>query len=247
VHVICHCLGSVSFMMSLFGGAVTGIKSVISNSVALTPRVPTWSGLKLKFGPFFVENFTSIEYLNPYWRRQPGLGLGKFLSWFVSAFHRECDVPECHMLSFMWGTGFPAVYRHENLHDITHRRGGDLYGGVSLHYYRHVSRMISSNNTAVKYLPGDSRYDSLPDNYLMHAKDIETPVLFITGQQNNIFMNSNVICYDRLEKIVPGRHQLQVFPNYGHQDVFMGKNNHLDVFPRLVAFLDSHRSKGNDS
>jgi cholesterol oxidase len=247
IHVICHCLGSVSFMMSLFGKAVDGITSVISNSVALTPRVKPWSRLKLTLGPFFVENFTSIPYLNPYWRREPGLGLGKLLGWFVSLYHRECDVPECHMLSFMWGTGFPAVYRHENLLDITHRRGGDLYGGVSLHYYRHVRKMVASDNTAVKYEPRDAKYRSLPDNYLTHARDITTPILFITGQQNNIFLDSNIICYQRLEKVAPGRHELEVFANYGHQDVFMGKNNHIDVFPRLLDFLKRHSGKPQSS
>ena len=55
IHVICHCLGSVSFMMSLFGGAVDGIASVIANSVALTPRVPGWSRLKLGFAPFLAS------------------------------------------------------------------------------------------------------------------------------------------------------------------------------------------------
>lgn len=243
IHVICHCLGSVSFMMSLFGKAVEGITSVISNSVALTPRVRWWSRIKLRLGPFFVENFTSIPYLNPYWRREPGLGLGKLLGWFVSLYHRECDVPECHMLSFMWGTGFPAVYRHENLHDVTHRRGGDLYGGVSLHYYRHVLKMVAADNTAIKYESGNPKYKSLPDDYFAHAREIETPVLFITGQTNNIFLDSNVICHERLEKLVPGRHELQVFPNYGHQDVFMGKNNHVDVFPQLVDFLNRHRGR----
>jgi cholesterol oxidase len=34
-----------------------------------------------------------------------------------------------------------------------------------------------------------------------------------------------------------------VFPNYGHQDVFMGKNNHVDIFPRLLEFLDKHSSE----
>ena len=43
VHVIAHCLGSVSFMMSLFGKAVTGVTSLVANSVGLTPRVPFWS------------------------------------------------------------------------------------------------------------------------------------------------------------------------------------------------------------
>ena len=46
----------------------------------------------------------------------------------------------------MWGTGFPALYSHENLHPVTHRRGGDLYGATSLNYYRHVSRMIRAGS-----------------------------------------------------------------------------------------------------
>jgi cholesterol oxidase len=241
IHVICHCLGSVSFMMSLFGKAVDGITSVIANSVALTPRIPVWSRVKLGMGPFLCDYLTGIEYINPYWRRQPGFSVGKLLAWLISAHHRECNVPECHMLSFMWGTGFPALYRHENLHDVTHRRGGDLYGGVSVNYYRHVRKMVSANNTAVKHDPDNPKYKALPDNYFDYAKEIETPVLFMTGEVNKVFTDSNILCYERLQKIVPGRHELHVFPNYGHQDVFMGKNCHVDIFPRLVEFVNKHR------
>jgi len=43
-----------------------------------------------------------------------------------------------------------------------------------------------------------------------------------------------------MEKIVPGRHVLRTFKNYGHQDVFMGKTNHLDIFPALVEFIRKH-------
>src|SRR6266704_401496 len=243
IHVICHCLGSVSFMMSLFGKVTTGISSVISNSVSLTPRIPTWSKFKGVMGPFMFEYVLGLEYVNPYWRREPGFSMGKLLSWGVSAFHRECNVPECHMLSFMWGTGFPALYRHENLDDVTHRRGGDLYGGVAVHYYRHVMKMVFSDSTAVKYAPEDPKYKSLPDNYMDYAKDIDTPVLFMTGEQNHVFTDSNIVCYERLQKIVPCPHELHVFPNYGHQDVFMGKNCHVDIFPRLVQFLEKHRGR----
>ena len=243
IHVICHCLGSVSFMMSLFGKAIDGITSVISNSVALTPRVPRWSQFKLSLGPPLVEYVLGFEYMNPYWRHEPGFSIGKVFAWFVSQFHRECNVPECHMLSFMWGTGFPALYNHENLLDITHERGGDLYGGTSMHYYRHVNRMVSSNNTAVKYDPRNPKYKVLPDNYLQYAKEIETPVLFITGEKNNVFTDSNIVCHERLQKIVPGRHSLRVFPNYGHQDVFMGKNVHVDIFPTLLDFLQQHSGR----
>ncbi len=240
IHVICHCLGSVSFMMSLFGKAVTDIRSVIANSVTLTPRIPTWSKVKLTAGPFLCENLLGIEYMNPYWRHEPGLSAGKMIGWLVSAFHRECESPECHMLSFMWGTGFPALYSHENLLDVPHRRGGDLYGGVYVHYYRHVLKMVKSNNTAVKFESGNPKYHSLPDDYFAHATEIETPVFFMTGQQNHVFTDSNIVCHQRLEQIVPGRHQLHVFPKYGHQDVFMGKNVHVDIFPRLLEFLNQN-------
>jgi len=241
LHVICHCLGSVSFMMSLFGRATTGITSVIANSVSLTPRVPGWSRIKLSLAPFLIEYVLQVPYLNPLWSEDPGLTVGKVTSRFVSMFHRECDVPACHMLSLMWGTGWPALYEHENLADVTHRRGGDLYGPTSMHYYRHVRKMLSANNTAVKYDPANTRYEALPDNYFEHAREIETPVLFMTGENNRVFTDSNIVCHERLEKLVPGRHELHVFPGYGHQDVFMGKTNDRDIFPRLVQFLDKHR------
>ncbi|WP_305908668.1 alpha/beta fold hydrolase [Methylomarinum sp. Ch1-1] len=241
IHVICHCLGSVSFTMALFGKTVTGIRSVIANSVALTPRIPKWSKVKLSLGPFLSDYVFSLEYLNPYWRREPGWSIGKAIGWGVSLFHRECDVPECHMLSFMWGTGFPALYSHENLLDVTHRRGGDLYGGVSVNYYRHVNKMVNNDNTAVKYNTEDPRYRPLPDNYFQYAEEIETPVLFVTGEKNKVFTDSNIVCHRRLEEIVPGRHQLHVFPGYGHQDVFMGKNVDKDIFPRFLQFLEQNR------
>ncbi|MGH8900079.1 MAG: alpha/beta fold hydrolase [Egibacteraceae bacterium] len=240
IHVICHCLGSVSFMMSLFGKAVDGVTSVISNSVALTPRVPKWSHVKLRFAPFLIEYLLGFPYFNPRWREDPGFTRGEMVSRLVSAFHRECDVPACHMLSIMWGTGWPALYNHDNLEDVTHWRGGDLYGAVSMHYYRHVRKMVEAGN-AVKYDPEDPTYGRLPDDYFTYATEIETPVLFVTGDKNHVFANSNIVCYERLEQLVPGRHELQVFDGYGHQDPFMGKNCHQDIFPRFVQFLEKHR------
>lgn len=240
IHVVCHCLGSVSFMMSLFGRAVSGIASVVSNSVSLTPRVPAWSRLKLWAAPFLCETVMGFQFANPNWRREPGVSMGKALGWVASAFHKECGVPECGMLSFMWGTGFPALFSHENLDDVTHRRVGDLHGGVSFHYYRHVRRMVEAG-AAVKYDPADPRFHALPDTYLQNAADIATPVLFVTGENNRVFTDSNIETHKRLDAVAPGRHELHVFPNYGHQDVFMGKNAHQDVFPRMAEFLDRHK------
>ncbi len=240
IHVICHCLGSVSFLMSLFGKAVDGITSVIANSVGLTPRVPAWSRVKLQGSPFLVETVLGLPYLNPQWSEDPGLSRGKLFAKAVSAFHRECDVPACHMLSLMWGSGWPALYSHENLAEVTHRRGGDLYGATSMNYYRHVRKMVKAGH-AVQMDPGDPRFGRLPADYLQHASEIETPVLFVTGADNKVFADSNIVCHRVLDRIVPGRHELAVLEGYGHQDPFMGADVARDVFPTFVDFLDRHR------
>ena len=243
IHVIAHCVGALSFSMSLFSGAVTDIASLVVNSVSLTPNVPTWSKFKLAVGPFACDYLAGIEYFNPGWRREPGWSVGKLLAYGVDLFHHECSSPECHMLSFMWGTGQPALFEHENLAEATHARLGDLFGGVGVHYYRHIHKMVSANNTAVKYDTDNPRYAALPYNYLDKAASITTPMLLIQGQENRVFADSNVIAHQRLEQLAPGRHQIHVFPAYGHQDIFMGKNVHQDIFPRLLAFLNSQRGQ----
>ncbi|GAB2804728.1 hypothetical protein GCM10027176_07020 [Actinoallomurus bryophytorum] len=236
VHVIAHCLGSVSFSMSLFGGAVDGITSLVSNSVSLTPRVPAWSRFKLAVGPAMSEYVLGLSFLDPRFGDAPPFTRGWMLSRAVSLFHRECDVRACHMESFMWGSGRPAMYPHDNLDPVTHERIADLLGPCGLNYFRHVRKMVSAGQV-VKYDPSDSRHADLPDDYLAGAADIPTPVLFLTGDQNHVFPQANVVCYETLNKIAPGRHELEILPGYGHFDPFTGKNVHLDVFPKIVDFL----------
>lgn len=243
IHVIAHCLGALAFSMSLFGRASTGVSSLVVNSVSLTPMVPRWSLVKGLVAPFLAERVLNLAYLDPRWGETPGWSRGKLLAKAVSAFHRECNEPACHMLSLMYGTGWPALFRHGNLAEVTHRRSGDLYGPTSLHYHRHVRRMVLSGNTAVKYDRDEPRHRRLPDNYLRNAADVRTPILFLTGQDNRVFRESNIECFRRLEKIVPGRHELRVIPGYGHQDIFMGKRSAEDVFPHIVRFLDRHAGR----
>jgi alpha-beta hydrolase superfamily lysophospholipase len=237
LHVIAHCLGSVSFLLSLFGGAVGGITSVVANSVGLTPRVPAWSRVKLRTAPGLVEYVLGFPNLNPRWSQDPGFTPGELLSRAVSFFHRECDVPECHMLSMMWGSGRPALYEHENLADVTHRRGGDLYGATSMHYYRHVRKMVEADGHPLKYEPGRADLAALPDDYWTNARAVATPILFTTGENNRVFTDSNIVNHRRLRDLGCTQHELKVYPGYGHQDVFMGYHVARDCFPAMVDFM----------
>ncbi|KOV67511.1 alpha/beta hydrolase [Streptomyces sp. MMG1121] len=236
VHVIAHCLGSVAFAMSLSAGTVDGIASFVANSVALTPRLTAGPRWKLEYGPELLEHVLGLSVLDPRARTGRRFTPGRALSRLVSLVHQECDNPACHMISFMWGCGWPALYSHENLHPVTHERIADLLGPSGLSYLRHVRKMVRAGH-AVKDDPRDPRHASLPDDYLTDAPGIGTPILFLAGDRNHVFGDSNVICHRELSAHAPDRHALAVLPGYGHLDPIIGKDADRDVFPRILDFL----------
>lgn len=240
IHVICHCVGSIGFMTSLASNQVSGIQSVISNSVSLTPKVRWQSFLKLVFGPFFLEYIFRYHYVGPKIPYFPGFGSGKWIYWMERLLRRECREPACHMVSFMWGWGFPAAYKHENLHPVTHRRLMDLFGGTSYHYYRHIRKMLFAKEA----IPYDKKLDkqNLPDSYLQNVRNVKLPpLLLISGSENHIFPGANKITAQKIRELLPDANvEFVEIPGYGHQDVFMGKKVHVDVFPKLLQFLKQH-------
>ncbi|OLT20428.1 alpha/beta hydrolase [Actinomadura sp. CNU-125] len=235
VHVVTHCVGSITFSMALFAGTVTGVTSLVCNSVSLTVRTPPWSKLKLKYGPPLMEYVLGPPYIDPRYGRSPVLTRGWMLAKAVAPFHRECDEPACHMLSFMWGGGRP-IFTHDKMSPVTHARLTDLFGACNVHYYRHIHKMVEAGR-AVRYAPRDPRHAGLPVDYLAGAAEVTTPILFLTGDRNNVFTDSNIVCHRTLESIAPGVHELEILPGYGHQDPFMGKESHAEVYPRVLDFL----------
>ncbi|MEV0275862.1 hypothetical protein AB0I22_05675 [Streptomyces sp. NPDC050610] len=239
IHVIAHCLGAVAFAMSLAAGAVTGIASAVVNSSALVLRLPVWSRCKLRVVPGLTEYVLGLPYLNPAWPQDAPFTRGRMIARGVSLFHRECDVPACHMVSAMWGAGRPALFGHERMSPVTHERIADLFGATGVHYYRHIRAIVRAGRV-VKYRPGDPAYRDLPDDYLEAASGLTTPLLLTSGDRNHVMSDSNVACQRELALRAPGVSRLRLFPGYGHQDVFMGKDSARDVFPQLVEFLREH-------
>ena len=150
----------------------------------------------------------------------------------MSFFHRECDVPACHMLSLMWGTGWPALYSHENLADVTHRRGGDLYGATSMHYYRCVYKMVRAGSRPVKYEPGKPELAALPDDYFAYAREIKTPVLLTTGEENQVFTDSNIVCHERLQRARLRPARAQGLPRLRAPGRVHGRGRRARLLPR---------------
>ncbi|GAA4241706.1 hypothetical protein GCM10022254_71620 [Actinomadura meridiana] len=241
LHVFSHCLGAVSFSMAVFAGTISGITTLTCNSVSLTPRVPKWSRFKLGLGTWMLEYVVGLPFLDPRFGHAPRFTRAWMTSRGVSMFHRECDVRACHMQSFQWGAGRPAMYEHDNLLPETHARVADICGASAMNYYRHVRKMVKAGHS-VKFAPNDRRYAALPENYLTNAADVETSLLLLAPGNNRVFTDSNVHLHKILEKAAPGRHELAVLPGYGHLDPIIGKDSHIDVYPLVVDFLKRHSS-----
>ncbi len=241
IHVIAHCIGSIAMSAALSAQKVTGIKSFISNSVSFTPQVPAIAKLKIKIAPFFLDNIFRYPYLSPQIPYMPGHSFAKWLSIFQSLIRRECKEPACHMTSFMWGWGFPAAYEHKNLHPLTHKRIKDLFGATTTYYYRHISKMIKNKESIPFQRKND--FKDLPKSYLQNLKDVTLPpTLFISGNKNKIFPESNKLTFEQISKISPQQEiSFKEIDGYGHQDIFIGEKASEDVFPTFIEFLNRNR------
>ncbi|MER5225866.1 alpha/beta fold hydrolase [Streptomyces flaveus] len=238
VHVVAHCLGSMTFLMSLYAGAVRDVTSVVTSAVGLLMRVPAWSRWKLAYGPALVEGALGLSQLDPRSGDASWFSRGGLFARLVSLAHPECDNPACHMVSFMWGTGWPALYSHDKLDPVTHDRVADLLGPVGLAYHRHIGRIVRAGR-AVKYDAAEPRHARLPDDYLAAAAKGGPPVLFLTGEHNRVFGDSVVQEHEAMsrETADPDRYELFVAPGYGYVDTIIGRDAHRDVFPHLLDFL----------
>ncbi len=242
LHAIGHCIGSLTMASALAAGKAKGITSFIGNSVSLTPSVSPWSRIKLKLGPDILENVLKINHLGPGSARAQGITREKLLAKAISWVHPESTSPECNMVSFLWGSGYPAAYNLENLHPETYAHLGSLFGGTSFKLYRHIERMASTQSAR----PNDSQVRKdldLPEDYLAAAKSKGLPpTLLLSGSLNKIFPGSNLITYKHLAWSRPDlKVQYLEIPDYGHQDVFMGRAARVDVFPRIIDFLNAHQ------
>ncbi|WP_295901191.1 alpha/beta fold hydrolase [uncultured Bdellovibrio sp.] len=230
IHVIAHCVGSLAFMASYAAGYVKNIASIVANSVSLTPQVPWQAFAKMMVGPEILEQAFGYPYVSPKIPYSPGRVFGKWLYWMERSIRSECKEPACHMVSFMWGWGFPAAFNHRNIHPVTHRRLMDLFGGTSFHYYKHIRKMLLAKAS----VSWDGKMNYLEE---MKKRDLP-PTLLVSGSENHIFPESNKMTYEILKNTKnAARIQYKEFANYGHQDVFMGQYSHTEVFPQLVEFL----------
>jgi hypothetical protein len=232
IKAVIHCQGSTSFMMSAVAGLVPEVTTIVSNAVSLHPIVPRVSKLKSKYMLPFLRSIT--KYVDPGWGNEAHGIVANAITKGVDLTHHECDNSVCRMVSFTYGAGNPALWRHENLNDATHEWLKHEFGPVPVTFFSQINECIKAG--ALVSLKGEGK---LPANFVAQEPQTDARFALFCGSRNQCFLpESQERTFDFLDAYRPGFHSVQLFPRYGHLDVFMGKNASKETFPALVAELE---------
>lgn len=232
LHCIGHCIGAMVLSMALAAKLIVNIKSLISVSVSLYPKLELISFLKLYTVPGVAESLLNMHFfeVDP---DRVDFQEGNMLLYEATNLSRNgCHNPTCRALSFIWGSGHGStIFHHENLHPYTHDHLHEQFGPVATSYFRHLQKMLQ--HQSVISMDEQTHYLDLVGN-------IDVPILLATGKDNRCWYDSNQEFHSLLSTYFPKvKHELFVVPNYYHNDVFMGKHSWTDVFPRVLSFLKS--------
>jgi pimeloyl-ACP methyl ester carboxylesterase len=232
VKAVIHCQGSTSFMMSAVAGLVPEVKTVIANAVTLHPVIPRLSRFKIKRLLPLVAKLT--PFMNPQWALEAPTKTAKALALMIRITHHECDNPVCKAASFTYGTGFPTLWRHENLNPETHEWVKQEFAHVPMTFFLQMRKCVDAGRlVSVEGLP------ELPADFAAQPPQTDARFVFFAGRKNVCFLpESQERTFRWFEEQRPGSHRLVELPQYGHLDVFMGKNAARDVFPRMLEALE---------
>lgn len=232
IKAIIHCQGSTSFTMSAMAGLIPEVTTIISNAVSLHPVVPKWSKFKLTFLLPLVNIMT--KYLNPHWGVEAPTLAAKLITLLVNLTHHECNNAVCKQVSFTYGSGFPALWSHENLNEETHEWLKEEFAAVPLRFFEQITRCIK-----VGHLVSVQGFKELPVDFLQAAPKTDARFAFFAGENNLCFLpQSQINSFEYFSSLRSDFHSLHVLPDYGHLDVFMGKNAAQDTFPLIIQELE---------
>lgn len=231
LQAVVHCQGSTGFMMSLVSGLLPEVSMVISNAVSLHPIVPKLARLKALYAVPSLGKL--LPYLNPQWGINTPKGWPRLFDFYVRSTHHECNNPVCKWSSFTYGAGFPTLWAHENLTNQTHDWLTGEFAHVPMSFFRQMSKSIKAG-----HLVSTGAFDDIPQNLIAQAPKTDARMVFLAGANNNCFLpESQARTFDFVDKTAPGKHSFHELANYGHLDVFIGRDASTEIFPLIVDEL----------
>jgi cholesterol oxidase len=228
LHVVAHCVGSITWTMATLRGWVDP-SSLLCSAVSAHPIAPTITRLKvgMRLGEILhrmgirmltTGSFTNESFLERLFDRE--------LRLYPIPKSEECDQAVCRRVAFIYGN---AVH-HLNLDPATHAALHELFGPTNMTMMDHLSAMARA---------GEIRDAGGARTYLTHLERLQRPVGFLSGALNLVWLpESTGRTFDLLvDRFGADNYRRTVIDGYGHQDVFDGAAAARDVFPAVLDHL----------
>ncbi|MDA2893922.1 hypothetical protein PDG61_23640 [Mycolicibacterium sp. BiH015] len=231
VKAVVHCQGSHAFMMSIASGLLPEVTTVVANSTAMHPRVPWAARIKLPIALLTLGKMT--EWFNPQFGLYASSFSARVMDALVRMFHHECDNAVCKHSSFTYGFGFPTLWSHDNLDEVTHDWIKGEFAHVPVSLFRQTHRCLKAGR-----LVPVRGYPDIPPGVARDVPRTDANCLFMCGSDNRTFHPRGMRrTFEHFLQRKAGVQQHWEIPRYGHLDTFLGKHSVDDVFPHVIAWL----------
>jgi cholesterol oxidase len=228
IHWVTHCVGSMTWMMSVLGGWTTPA-SVMFSQVGAHPVAPTLTKLKVGLRAPNVLHALGVRLLSTdsYDDESRGARLFDQILRFHPVPRRErCDSAVCRRLAFIYGI---AVH-HDAVDEETHESLHELFGVTDLTMMAHLARCAREE----RLVAADGS-----DVYLPNVKRAQLPMTFVSGAHNLVWLpESTRRDFEWLvSELGPDGFTRVVLKQHGHQDTFMGAEAYEHAFPAVLDHL----------
>jgi len=244
VHIIAHCVGSISVLMSLLSGKLAdcGVHSMILSQAVAFIDQPFVNRLKANLRLAEMLHFLGMRpILTPDFDLRSSLAvrlLDRLLYFYPS--RERCKSGVCRRLLLIYGD----ANRHDQLDNVTHKMIYDMVDRGNLMTLAQLEKMAARRQ--IVNAAGKNVYLE-PGN----GKNVNVPITLLQGTRNNLFRRSGARKtrdwlhahggFPSLEERQKKFTLLEV-EDYGHMDVFIGRNSARDVYPKILAALQEMES-----
>jgi hypothetical protein len=105
---------------------------------------------------------------------------------------------------------------------------------VPITFFRQMARCIEEG-----HLVSVEGLGELPESFVAEPPQTDARFAFLAGEKNHCSLpESQQKTFDFLDSLHTKHHSFHLLRNYGHLDVFMGKNAYRDVFPLIMSELE---------
>lgn len=237
LQAMAHCVGSMSLLMGLGCGAVTGFRSVMASQLTLHPVTNWLNYVKSDLG--MAQLLGGLSILDGVFDFTPDPANQTSNKIDVVAYQvpvpegQECKNPTCRRVFAVYGPS----YDHSKLGHDTHVALAGMFSRISTRPFDQLQLIMATGHAVAA--DGSNPYTSVDA-----ARRMVLPITFLSGVNNQIFYpESGQRTRAWLSVINPDHAELYqqiLFPDYAHMDLFIGRKAARDVSPTIVQELDKY-------